>query len=371
LKLRPGGSSSYVWVTTVGGKRREIALGGTKKVSLLTARTRAGQLREAVALGKDPRNAIALKVGPEELAEPAENTLPTFGDWSDEIVTALVPGFKNAKHRQQWTNTLKDHGAALRPLHLDQIDTDAVLGVLRPIWNTTNETASRLRGRIERILDAAKAKGHIKSPWENPARWKGHLEHFLPRKRKKDQKHHAAVAWQAMPKFWEMLVARGTSTSVLALQFTILTAARTTEAIEAKQKEFDLKAKIWTIPAARMKMEIEHQVALSDAAVTIVRQMWPDNPEGYIFPGMRAGRPLSNMAMLMLLKDEMKRTETVHGFRSAFRDWAGDGTEHARELAEMSLAHAVGDAAEQAYRRGKALEKRRVLMDDWATYLAG
>lgn len=368
LRLRPGGVPSWVFVTTVGGRRREIGLGGVASRTLAEAREAAADARAAMRDGRDP--ATAVKRAPTE-SPTASPDAPTFGDWADEFVGNLKGGWKNAKHRQQWENTLQTHAKPLRRMKVDAIGTDDVLGVLRPIWKDANETASRLRGRIERILDAARAKGHIRPPYENPARWRGHLEHFLPRRRKGEKDHHAAVPWQEMPDFFAVLRKRRNSPSVLALQFTILTAARTSEVIEATWREFNLAERTWTVPGDRMKMSLEHTVPLTDAALAILKIMGAGGMarDGYVFPGLRAGKGLSNMAMLKLLQVDMGREETVHGFRSSFRDWAGDGTDFPRELAEMALAHAIGDKAEAAYRRGRAVEKRRPLMESWAGHL--
>lgn len=350
LRIQGGGARSWVMVDTRGGKRTEKGLGPASSITLAQARDRRDN----------------------PVAEASGKPAPLFGDWSDSILGELLPGFKNEKHRTQWTHSLKAHAAAIRPLAVDEIDVDDILAVLRPIWRVYNETARRLRGRIERILDAAKAAGHISAPYENPARWKANLEHFLIRKRKSEKGHHAAMPWQDVPAFVATLRARRRSTSAEALEFTILTAARTGETIGATWREIDLKAKVWTVPKDRMKMEIEHQVPLSDAAMAVLERMGvARGPDDFVFPGGRANRPLSSMAMLRMLKVKLERPETVHGFRSSFRDWAGDATSHPRELAEMALAHAVGDDTEQAYRRAFALEKRRVMMADWANYIGG
>jgi len=363
LRITPNGARAWVFMTAVGGKRVEIGLGGASLVSLAAARRTAEKMREVVASGGDPRNVIARQ---ETVAVPTTPKVPLFGAWADTFIEGIESGFKNAVHRQQWRTTLTTHAALLREMQVDAIATDDVLTVLRPIWATKNETAARLRGRIERILDAARARGHIASPWENPARWRGHLEHFLPQRPKKSlRRHHATVPWREMPEFMEILRRRRQSASVLALQFTILTAARTGEVIGAHAAEFDLSRGVWTVPPERMKMSVEHQVALSRGAIDLLRKTGIEKlkPNDRVFP-------LSNMAMLMLMKDELKRSETVHGTaRSSFRDWAGEATEYPRDLAEMALAHAVGDATEAAYRRGRALEKRRALMRDWSSYL--
>lgn len=369
LRIQASGRS-WVLVKVVDGKRTERGLGSAAEVSLARAR----ELRDNPELiDAEERAAEEARQAQEEAAAAAaaEASVPTFGDFTDIILADILPGFKNAKHRQQWHNTLKDHAAALTPMRVDRITTDDVLSVIRPLWSTKNETASRLRGRIERILGAAKAAGHRPKDSQNPAAWDDHLEHFLTARKKRDKGHHEAVPVEEVPAVWAHLAKRRNSNSVEALRITILTAARTGETIGAQRKEVDLDAKIWTVPAERMKMGVEHMVALSDHAVEIFERLCVGlEPDDYIFPGFGKKCPhLSNMAMLMLLQDDMGREETVHGFRSTFRDWAGDETRFARDLAEAALAHAIGDASEQAYRRRTALEKRRPLMRAWAQYL--
>lgn len=363
LRITDAGAKSWVFMTTSGKKRLEIGLGGASLVSLAAARKIAGDMRDAVAMGNDPRAVIA---PPTEALEPE---IPTFGDFADNFVAGLIEGWKHDKHKQQWTNTLQNHARSLRSKWVDTIGTDDVLEVLRPIWTTTPEQASKLRGRIERILDAAAAAGHRDPEKRNPATWQRHLEHFLPKQKRGE--HHKAVPWRKMPDFWSSLSERRASSSVSALRFTILNATRTTETIGAQRKEFDLEGLKWTIPKQRMKESIAHEIPLTAAALNVLQDMAIDelNPDDYVFPGASGGEPLSNMAMLMLLQDDMKNDATVHGFRSTFRDWAGDATDHPREIVEMALAHAVGDSTERAYRRSRAFEKRRTLMEDWVTFL--
>lgn len=370
LRITTQGARSWIFMATLGGKRTEIGLGSLNGVSLAAARRLAEKMREAVAAGDDPRAILPKGEESTESTAPEVPSIPTFGTFADAILADILPGFKNAKHRQQWTNTLNKYGAALRPISVSEVNTENVLAVLRPIWSTKNETASRLRGRIERILGAAKAAGHRQRDSQNPATWDDHLEHFLVARRKADKTHHAAVPWEQVPTFWSKLALRRHSPSVEALRLTILTLARTSEMICARRREVDLDLEIWTVPADRMKMQIEHKVALSRQAVAIFRRRCEGlGPDDFIFSGSGKSGHLSNMAMLMLLQGDMGYDETVHGFRSTFRDWAGDATEFARELAEHALAHAVGDESEQAYRRGTAVKKRRPLMQAWADYL--
>lgn len=349
LRIREGGGRSWVTIKRAGGSRvlRVIASGDAS-------------LAEARELARAP-------------ASERRGAAPLFGDWADEYVEAHKPEWKNAKHIAQWEMTLKVHAKPLRAMRVDAITTDDVLSVLRPLWRRANETASRLRGRIETILDAARAAGHIRPPYENPARWKGHLEHFLPSKKAVKRGNHAAVPWGEVPAFWAALKKRQPSPSVMALRFTILCATRTGETIGATWREIDLGARTWTIPDERMKMGEEHIVPLSGAALEVLHIMGAAGmaDDDFIFPGAKRGAPLSNMAMLVLLQRMMGRAETVHGFRSTFRDWAGECTNYPRDVVEMALAHAVGSKVEAAYRRGRAVEKRRPLMQDWADYLTG
>jgi integrase len=260
--------------------------------------------------------------------------------------------------------TLTKYAAPLRDKPLDAIQTDDVLSVLTPLWQTKNETASRLRGRIERVLDAARAKG-LRSG-ENPARWRGHLDHLLPKRQKLSRGHHAALPYADVPELVADLRNRE-GAAALALEFLILTAARSGEVLGAKWNEIDRDAKVWTVPAERMKAGREHRVPLTQRALQILATVEQVRTGDYVFPGQRHGRPLSVMSMEMLLR-RMKVDVTVHGFRSSFRDWAGECTSFPREIAEAALAHTVGDETERAYRRGDALEKRRKLMAAWASF---
>ena len=274
----------------------------------------------------------------------------------------LESQWRNDKHRAQWRMTLKAYAADLRPLTLDAITTERVLGVLQPIWAEKPETASRLRGRLERVLDAAKARGLRTG--ENPARWRGHLDHLLPKRQKLTRGHHRALPYSDLPAFMAELRDR-TAPAARTLEFLILTAARTSEALGARWGEVDLAAKVWTVPAERMKAGRQHRVPLSARAVELLSEARP--ADAFVFPGIVEGSPLSSGAMERVL-DRMGVAVTVHGFRSTFRDWCGEASTFPRELAEAALAHTVGDETERAYRRGDALEKRRKLMDAWARY---
>ncbi len=330
-----------------------MGLGSPPSVSLARARERAQSLRESVADGIDP---IASK--------RVKRHTPTFGDLADAFIEDRKSTVRSDKSIARWKRAIGPGGYArnLRDLKVDQIQTDDVLPVLRSLWETHPASAGLLRGYIETVLNIAKVSGHRSG--DNPAAWKGHLEHILPARQRLSQGHHAAMPFADVPAFYASLRANP-SVAARALEFTILTAARTSEALKASWEEIDLASKVWTIPASRMKAAKEHRVPLSEPALDILSQL--GQSQGPIFPGRRNHMPLSNMAMDMVLR-RMKVEVTVHGFRSSFRDWAGEMTSTPREVAEAALAHTVGNSAELAYRRGDALKKRRVLMDSWAEY---
>jgi integrase len=292
----------------------------------------------------------------------------TFGVFADQLVNDITTEFRNAKHRAQWKMSLTVYSAPLRPKAVGSISTADVLDVLKPIWNSKPETASRVRGRIERVLDAAKAKGLREG--DNPARWRGHLDHLLPKRQKLSRGHHPAMPYDQVPRFMTELHQRE-AIAAFALEFTILNANRTSEVIGARWPEIDRKARIWTVPAARMKAGREHRVPLGGRSLEILDEMQKIKTSDFVFPGLKKNKPLSEMAMLKLLERLKADDYTVHGFRSSFRDWAGETTEFPREVAEMCLAHVVGDDTELAYRRGDALERRRKLMEAWEEYCLG
>jgi integrase len=361
LVVDTSGAKRWLFMFRWEGKLKEMGLGGLTSVSLAEAREQADNARKVLASGRNP-------IEERRLAGAAQASRQTFGRFADDLVAELTKGFRNEKHKWQWSQTLNDYAASLRTKYVDEITTDDVLKVLKPIWTTKQETASRLRGRLERILDAARARGLRKG--ENPARWRGHLDHLLSRRQKLARGHHAAMPFQQVPAFVAALQERE-AVAALALEFLILCASRTGEVIGAKWAEIDLDKGVWTVPGARMKAGREHRVPLTERALEILAKVAVSRGESdYVFPGRRPKAPLSNMAMDMLLR-RMKRTETVHGFRSSFRDWAGETTSFPRDLAEHALAHNVGDEVERAYRRGDALDRRRQLMEAWASYLAG
>jgi integrase len=373
LIVSPTGARKWVLRFTHSGRPKEMGLGSAADVRLADARDKADAARRIVAKGLNPI----------EERERGSDT-PTFGTVADDVRESLSPGFRNEKHKAQWRMTLETYAAPLRGKPVDAITTDDILAVLKPIWLEKPETASRLRGRIEKILDAAKAKGHREG--ENPARWRGHLDHLLPRPSKLTRGHHAAMAYEAVPAFIGQLRDRE-ATAALALEFCILTAARTGEVLGAKWPEIDLEKKLWTVPAARMKAGREQRVPLSPRAVSVLERVAQPKVGEYVFPGQQTdkpdrsderptgnssktppSRPMSSMAMEMMLRRMKVQDATVHGFRSSFRDWAGNESSFPREIIEAALAHVIGDKSEQAYRRGDALEKRRKLMEAWGEY---
>jgi len=290
----------------------------------------------------------------------------TFDECSAAYIEAHKASWKNSKHYDQWRNTLAAYASPIfGSLPVDEVDTGLVIRALERIWNDKTETASRVRGRIESVLDWAKVR-ELRSG-DNPARWRGHLEELLPLPRKIAKvSHHAALPYQDVGEFMAKLRSQD-SAAALALEFTVLTAARTVEVIGARWTEFDLKEKIWTVPAERMKSKREHRVPLSAAAIKVLKEML-GRDENFIFPGQRHGSSLSNMAMLAVLKRMDRHDLTVHGFRSTFRDWCAEATAFPSDVAEMALAHVIKNRTEAAYRRGDLFEKRRRLMDSWARY---
>jgi integrase len=348
------GARKWVLRFTWRGRAKEMGLGSASSVPLADARGTAASARRKIAQGLNPID-----------ERKRDGGIPTFGEMADDVRETLSAGFRNEKHKAQWKSTLETYAAPLRAKPVDTIATDDVLAVLKPIWTTKAETASRVRGRIEKVLDAAKAKGFRDG--ENPARWRGHLDHLLPRPSKLARGHHAAMPYEDVAVFIAKLRKREASAAV-ALELCILTAARSGEILGMRWPEIDLERKIWTVPANRMKAGREHRVPLSPRAVTILRQLEKLKSGEFVFAGQTRNKPLSNMAMEMALRRLKIEDATVHGFRSSFRDWAGNVSNFPREITETALAHVIGDKAEQAYRRSDALEKRRKLMEAWAAY---
>lgn len=359
LVVSETGTRKWVFRFTLGSRVTEMGLGNAA-VSLAAARDKADEARKLVASGLNPiearREAVKIAAGK-----------PTFGQCADVLLEAKSSEWRNEKHRAQWRMTLLEYARPLRDMPVDQVDTEAVLGVLQTIWQAKPETASRLRGRIETVLDAARAKGYIARNEANPARWRGHLDKLLPKRQKLTRGHHAAMPFDDVPEFIGQLRDRE-ATAAMALEFLVLTAARSGEVLGARWVEFDSAAKVWTIPATRMKAGREHRVPLPGRAMAIIERLAECRTGEFVFPGQRPDKPLSGMSMEMLLRRMKAGGVTVHGFRSAFRDWCGEATTFPREIAEAALAHVAGDATERAYRRGDALEKRRKLMEAWAAF---
>ena len=355
LSISPNGGRRWVFLYRWHGKPTEIGFGSARDVTLARARRLAGQARAK----------LAEDINPKDVRRPSEGA--TFAECADRLIEAMRPSWRNRKHAAQWEMTLRDYAAPLRRLPVDKITTDDVLSVLKPLWNEKSETASRLRGRIERVLDAAKAQG-LRSG-ENPARWRGHLDQLLPKRQRLTRGHHAAMGYTDVPAFMGGLQARQ-ATAALALEFAILTAARSGEVLGARWDEFDLDGAVWTVPAARMKAGREHRVPLSRRALKIAKLMHEARNSEFVFPGQKIGRPLAVVALEMVLRRMNVENATVHGFRSAFRDWAAECTNFPNEVCEAALAHVIENKAEAAYRRGDLFDKRRKLMEAWATHCA-
>jgi integrase len=336
------------------GRQREMGLGSINAVSLAKARQLAAECRALLAEGIDP---IA--------ARKAVKGAPTFGEFAETYISGQASGWRGNSHARHWRNSLRDHAKPILAMRVDAIGRDEVLRCLTPLWTAKPETARRVRNRIEIVLDAAKAAGHRTG--ENPARWRGGLEHALARPPKVERSHFPALPFDDVPAFVEELRKRPSMAS-FALEFLILTAARISEVLGATWNEIDIAGKVWSIPAARMKAGRVHRVPLSDRALEVLAAAARLRSGDFVFPGGRARRPLSQPTV----RDHMRRMgvvgPTVHGFRSGFRDFCGERTHFPREVAEQALAHTVGDQTERAYRRFDALEKRRELMEAWARF---
>ncbi|QBG89126.1 site-specific integrase [Xanthomonas oryzae] len=357
LQVTKTGAKSWIFRYRFGDKRPEMGLGPIHVVSLAEARSNAQAARKQLLSGIDP-------LAGRRAAQAATADIPTFWQFTTEFIEQQRPGWKNAKHAEQWTNTLETYA---RPFiggkRIDQVDTDDVLSILRPIWTTKTETATRVRQRIETILDAATVKR--KRTGDNPARWKGHLSMILPKpKTVAPVQNFPALPYKDIPEFMAALRKRH-GEAARALEFTILTAARTGMTLGAVPAEFN--GDDWTCPAERMKSKKEHVVPLSTAAQAIVK---PRLSRKLLFPNDVSGEPLSENAMLALLKRMDRGDITVHGFRSTFKDWASEITDFPDDLSEAALAHEITDKAKAAYKRGKMLEKRRKMMEAWANYCA-
>jgi integrase len=364
LKVLDTGTSSWVLRVMVGSKRRDIGLGGFPDVPLAKAREKAREARDLIAKGIDPvenRRAILSRL----IAQQAANL--TFEKATLAYIAGHEAGWRNAKHAQQWRNTLEAYAfPVIGSMLVRDVELPHVLRIIEPIWQTKTETATRLRGRIETVLDWATARGHREGL--NPARWRGHLDKMLPKPSKvAKSEHHSAVPVAELGAFMQRLRA-AEGMGAKALEFAILTAARSGEVRGALWSEIDMDAATWTVPGDRMKAGKEHRVPLSGAAVELLKAQPKIDGCDFVFPSARSGA-LSDMTLLLVMR-RMKVEAVPHGFRSTFRDWASERTNYPREAAEMALAHAIGDKVEAAYRRGDLFEKRRLMMEDWAKFCA-
>lgn len=368
LWLQVSGWKTKAWIFryTMAGRARQMGLGPLGTVTLAEAREKAQRARALLQEGIDP---IDAKEGQRQAAQAEAGKRISFKDAAEKYIQAHRAGWKNPKHGDQWASTLERYAyPVIGKVAAWDVSTAHVVKILEPIWATKTETASRVRGRIEAVLDWAKVRGFRDKSSENPARWRGHLDKLLPAKTKVAKvNHHEAMPYDELPAFMVDL-RDNDSISARALEFTILTAARTGETIGARWPEIDFEAKVWTVPGKRTKSGREHRVPLSERALAILRSLPTEKGNDHVFIGATKGRGLSNMAMLELLRGMVENGLTVHGFRSTFRDWCGERTNHPREIAEMALAHVLPDKTEAAYRRGDSLEKRRRLMRDWAKF---
>ncbi len=364
LVVSKSGAKKWVLRFTLHAKRREMGLGSYPSVGLADARTSALKCRRLVAKGVDPI----------EVRRMEAKRIPVFTSCAAHYIRGHRHGWQNTKHARQWVSTLKTYA---RPVigkkTVNAITTEDILQILSPMWATKTETAKRVQGRIENIMDFAAAHQY-RDPL-NPARWRGHLDKLLPRpSRVKQVAHHPAMPYSEVPAFFDELSRNG-SVSALALKFLILTATRTVEVLHAEWREIDLPAGVWTVPASRMKARREHRVPLSDSAREVLETLPHIEGCPYVFPGSRNGRPLSNMALLQLMRgmgygvNSSRGDYVPHGFRSTFRDWSGEVSTFPREVAEMALAHVIENKVEAAYRRGDLFAKRRKMMQAWADYL--
>lgn len=359
LQVTATGARSWICRFTFAGKRHEMGLGAYPIVPLKDARAKAMDCKRMLAAGRCPL---------QERRAAAQATGITFEEAAEKYLAAHEPSWRNQKHRQQWRNTLASHAyPAIGALPVATIDVQHVIGILEPLWQEKTETASRLRGRIESVLDWCTARGYRQG--DNPARWRGHLDKLLPKRSKVQRvQHHKAMAYAELPAFYGSLRDQE-GIGALALRFLIMTAARTGEAIGARWKEID--GTVWAVPAERMKAGRLHRVPLSEEVLAILEAVRPlaSGPDSFIFSGMRKGTALSNMTMTAVLKRMGHGAVTVHGFRSAFRDWGGEQTAYPREVCEAALAHVNADKVEAAYLRSDLFERRSRLMRDWAEYV--
>ena len=364
VQVSPTGSKSWIFQYRFNKRRRELGLGSLSIVSVADARLRAAQLRTQLAQGIDP---LAERQAHLEAAKIAAARTKTFDQCVEAFIANMRANWTNDKSESAWRKSLKEYASPVfGSLAVSEVDTALVTKVLEEIWTTKTETASRVRGRIEKVLDWAKINGYRNG--ENPARWQGHLALVLASPKKvAPVEHHPAVPYEMQPDFMGKL-RKASGMAARALEFAILTAARSNEVRAAEWAEIDWEKKVWSVPAARMKARIEHKVPLSDAAVALLRAAERLKTSTYLFPGQDLNSPLSSTALAAVLDRLGYAAYVPHGFRSTFRDWAGATTGHPREVIEHALAHRLKDKAEAAYARDSLIQKRRLLMDDWASY---
>jgi integrase len=364
LQVRNGqGTRSWLFRYSRNGKNKWMGLGSVEEKPFTEARDEAAMLRVEVRRGADPLSEKREVEAKRQIEEKPK--APTFDECAKQYIASHESGWKNDKHIAQWKSTLQTYASpVLGKMRVDEITIEDILKVLKPIWISKPETASRLRGRIEKVLGWATAMKYRSG--ENPAAWDGALQHLLPATASIQKvEHHKAVPYEEVPQVMADL-RKMSGVGAKALMFTILTVSRTGETLGAKAEEFDFENKVWTIPAERMKAGREHRVPLTDEAIAIVRSLIEPG-ETYVFHN-EFGRQLSNATMMKALRTVRDDSPTVHGFRSSFRDWAAEQTDAPREVVEACLAHAVGDAAELAYKRSDFLEKRRGVMDRWGQH---
>lgn len=365
LQISPSMARSWILRVKVGTKRRDMGLGPYPAVTLAQAHEKARQARERIEQGQDP---ILERERAQSLLRAEQTRAITFEQAARALIEAKAPEWRNAKHAAQWTATLEKYAfPAIGKMHVRDVEQAHVLQILEPLWTAKTETASRLRGRIEAVLDWARVRGHRTG--ENPARWRGHLDTLLAKPTKVARvEHHAAVQLDDAHTFYVALQQRE-GTAARALEFTLLTAARSGEVRGATWAEIDLDKALWTVPATRMKAGREHRVPLTEQALQVLRALPRVEGSDLVFPGTKKGAKLSDMSLNAVMK-RMGVDAVPHGLRSSFRDWAGERTNFPRDLCEMALAHTIADKSEAAYRRGDMVERRRQMMDAWAKFLS-
>jgi integrase len=360
LWISPTGNKSWLFLFQYFGKRKEMGLGSVRDVSLAEARAAASDARQYVAAGKNP-------ITERKLGLVQRRDEPFFKEFAEEYVASHESEWKNAKHRAQWKMTLDVYAKPLHHKLFSDISTSDIYELLKPIWKTKSETASRLRGRIEKVWGAASMKGYCSG--ENPARWEGRLEHLLTKPKKLTRGHFASMPYEDLPAFMIELRKRN-AWSARALEFHILCASRPGMVENMRASDIDWENAVWKVPKELMKLDRDHEIPLSGPAMAVLHSVRHRIRKDVVFAAIHPGTRMSNNALRNLMKRLDVGHFTPHGFRSSFTDWAGDETEHEEKVTELALAHSVGDGTKKAYRRRQALDKRRRLMEDWATYLA-